>query len=106
MARKRYKYSLTNKNYAAGGVVSTGCAGISLGLFCLAALCSMAYHGNGGPYLGALGLAALGISIYGFIMGLRGFSEKHKSQRFCKIGAMSNGVIMILWLALFLVGLS
>ena len=51
-------------------------------------------------------LAALGISIYGFIMGLRSFSEKHKNQRFCKIGAMANGVIMVIWLALFLVGLS
>ena len=106
MAGKRYKYSFTNKNHAAKGVVSTVCAGISLGVFCVASLCSLAYHGNGCIYLGAMGLAALGISIYGFIMGLRSFSEKHKNQRFCKIGAMANGVIMVIWLALFLVGLS
>ena len=106
MTGKRYKYSLTNKNHAAKGVVSTACAGISFGILCVASLCSMAYHGNGGIYLGAMGLAALGISIYGFIMGLRSFSEKHKNQRFCKIGAMANGVIMVIWLALFLVGLS
>ena len=106
MAVKRYKYSFANKNHAAKGVVSTACAGISAGIFCVASLCSLAYQGNGGIYLGALGLAALGISIYGFIMGLRSFSEKQKNQRFCKIGAMANGVIMVIWLALFLVGLS
>ena len=31
MTGKRYKYSLTNKNHAAKGVVSTACAGISFG---------------------------------------------------------------------------
>ena len=106
MAGKRYKYSFANKNHAAKGVVSTACAGISAGIFCVASLCSLAYHGNGGIYLGAMGLAALGISIYGFIMGLRSFSEKHKVQKFSKIGAMTNGGIMVIWLALFLVGLS
>ena len=35
MAGKRYKYSFTNKNHAAKGVVSTVCAGISLGIFCV-----------------------------------------------------------------------
>ena len=59
MTGKRYKYSLTNKNHAAKGVVSTACAGISFGILCVASLCSMAYHGNGGIYLGAMGLAAL-----------------------------------------------
>ena len=53
-----------------------------------------------------MGLAAFGISIYGFALGLKGFAEKHRDQKFCKIGAMLNGVIMIIWLALFLVGLS
>ena len=106
MVGKRYKYSLENKNHAQMGVVSAVCAGISLGIFCVAALCSLAYHGKGGIYLGAMGLAALGISIYGFIIGLRGFSEKRKNQKFSKIGAMANGVIMFIWLALFLGGLS
>ena len=84
MAGKRYKYSFENKNHATKGVVSAVCAGISLGIFCVASLCSLAYHGNGGIYLGAMGLTALGISIYGFVMGLRSFSEKHKNQRFSK----------------------
>ena len=48
MAGKRYKYSFENKNHATKGVVSAVCAGISLGIFCVASLCSLAYHGNGG----------------------------------------------------------
>src|SRR5699024_12101765 len=62
-------------------LVSAVCAGISLGIFCVASLCSLAYHGNGGIYLGAMGLTALGISIYGFVMGLRSFSERSEERR-------------------------
>ena len=63
MAVKRYKYSVTNKKYAAKGVVSSVCGGISAGVLCVAALGSLTFHGNGGRYFGARGLAAMGISI-------------------------------------------
>ena len=41
MAVKRYKYSVTNKKYAAKGVVSSVCGGISAGVLCVASLCSL-----------------------------------------------------------------
>ena len=43
MAVKRYKYSVTNKKYAAKGVVSSVCGGISAGVLCAASLCSLAF---------------------------------------------------------------
>lgn len=106
MAGKRYRYSFTKKKHSQKGIVATVFGGISLGIFCGAALCSLAFHGKGGMYLGAMGLAALGFSVYGFILGLRSFSEKNRDQLFCKIGSVANGIFMVIWLALFLAGIS
>lgn len=106
MAKKRYKYAFAKRRHSQKGIVSSIFAGISFGLFCISALCSLAFHGNGGMYLGALGLAAIGLSVYGFILGLKSFSERNRDPLFCKIGATTNGFLMIIWLALFLAGIS
>lgn len=105
MAVKRYKYSFTRKKHSVKGIISTGLAGISIMLFFAASICSLAFHGNGGMYLGAMGLAGMCISVYGFILGLLSFSEKNRDQLFCKTGSVANGMLMVVWLSLFLVGI-
>ena len=80
MAGKRYKYDFAKKKHSPKGVISSVFAGISLGFFCIAAVASLIFHGKGGMYLGALGLIAMGLSIYGFILGLKSFSEKNRDQ--------------------------
>lgn len=106
MAKKRYRYSFAKRRHSAGGITSTVFAGVSLGLFCIACISSMVFHGKAGMYLGLIGLMAIGVSIYGFVIGLKSFSEKNRDQLFCKAGAVGNGILMIIWLALFLVGIS
>lgn len=106
MAKKRYKYAFTKQKHSQDGKISAIFAGISLGLFCISGLCSLVYHGKGGLYLGAVGLAAMGLSVYGFILGLKSFSEKKRDQFYCKIGAVANGTLAVIWLALFLLGIS
>lgn len=106
MARKKNKYSFAKKKHSGQGIASTVFAGSSLGIFCVSALSSLIFHGKGGMYLGAMGLLSIGLSIYGFVVGLKSFSEKNRDQLFCKIGAVGNGVLMVIWLALFLIGIS
>lgn len=106
MAKKKNKYSYAKKRHSGQGIASTIFAGISLGIFCISALCALIFHGKGGMYLGAFGLIAIGLSIYGFVIGLKSFSEKNRDQLFCKIGSVGNGVLMVIWLALFLAGIS
>lgn len=103
---KKNKYSFVKKKHSGQGIASTFFAGISFGIFCIGAVCALIFHGKGGLYLGAFGLIAIAFSIYGFIIGLKSFSEKNKDQLFCKIGAVGNGVLMVIWLALFLIGIS
>lgn len=106
MAKKRYKYAFSKKKHSTRGIISSVFAGISLGLFCIASISSLAVHGKGGMYLGAIGLAAICISVYGFVLGLKSFSEKNRELLFCKTGAVGNGILMVIWLALFLTGIS
>lgn len=103
MAKKKYKYAFARQKHSQKGVISTIFAGVSLGLFGISSLCSLS---KGGMYLGAMGLAAMALSVYGFVLGLRSFSQKNRNQLYCKIGAVANGSLMVLWLALFFVGIS
>ena len=106
MAKKKYKYAFARQKHSQKGVISTVFAGVSLGLCGIASVCSLVFHGKGGMYLGAMGLAAMALSVYGFVLGLRSFSQKNRNQLYCKIGAVANGSLMVLWLALFFVGIS
>jgi hypothetical protein len=111
MAKKKNKYSFAKKRHSRQGIASTVFAGISLGIFCVAALCSLIFHGKGGMYLGVLGLIAIGLSVYGFIVGLKSFSKENRAYTYSKVGAIANGavgngVLMVIWLALFLIGIS
>lgn len=103
--RKRYRYQIVKKRYTVGGKQSTIFAGISVFLLLVALLGSLLQGGEGGMYLGAIGVAAIGISVYGFFTGLKSFSEKNRDFFYSKLGAIGNGILMICWLTLFLIGL-
>jgi hypothetical protein len=78
MARKRYKYAFTRKKHTKGGKLSSILAFASFLLFVGSAICSMMMGGKGGLYLGAAGFIAIGFSVYGFILGLKSFSEENR----------------------------
>lgn len=101
---KRFKYTFARKRQSEGGITSSVMALISVLLFFIAAILSFAFQGKGGLYLGAIGLVAIGVSIYGFIIGLKSFSAENRSYTYSKVGAISNGVLMVGWLGLFLIG--
>ena len=61
--------------------------------------------GSVGFIVGGVGLFATLLSVYGFIMGLLSFSEEGRSHKTSIIGSISNGIIMIIWLGIYLTGL-
>lgn len=103
MAR-RYRYSFTKKKEAGKGKLSVGLAVSSFVLFAAAVALVFVLEESLGFLIGSLGLFAALLSIYGFIMGLLSFSEEGKSHRTSIIGSITNGVIMIIWLGIFLTG--
>ena len=103
MAR-RYRYSFTKKKEAGKGKLSVGLAVASLVFFAAAVTLALILEGSFGFIIGSMSLFAALLSVYGFIMGLRSFSEEGKSNRTSIIGSISNGIIMIVWLGIYLTG--
>lgn len=103
MAREQ-KFKFAKKVYAKKGKLSSVLAGVSLVLFFAAGILSFAFRGKAGVYVGGIALMAMLFSVYGFYLGLSGYSEKECSHIFCTVGAIANGILMVVWLALFLIG--
>lgn len=101
---KRYRYSFTKKKEAGKGKLSVGLAVASFLLFAGSVMLAFFLEGSYGFLVGGTGLFATLLSVYGFIMGLMSFSEEEKSHRTSIIGSIANGVIMIMWLGVYLTG--
>jgi len=102
---KRFKYTSGLKPDAPGGSASVVMAVISVVLFLVSGIISYFYSGKGGSYLGAIGLTAMLLAVCGFFIGLHSFSDKDKNHRYSTIGSLANGVIAVIWLAVYLVGI-
>lgn len=103
--KRKFKYSFVKKEDTEDGFASVVYAGISFVLFIVAALISFIFEGNAGSWVGVLGFMAVLFSVIGFLTGLKSFKERDKNYRFSAIGSLANGVILVGWLALFLIGI-
>lgn len=102
---KRYRYAFTKKKEASKGKLSIGLAVMSLFLLGTALGVSIYLDGQLGFIVGGISLFAMLISIYGFLMGLSSFSEENRMHRTSIVGSISNGIIVVVWLAFYLVGI-
>ena len=103
---KRYRYAFVKKKEAGKGKLSTGLAAASLLLFGAAVMTAFFLEGKLGFLVGGFGLFAMLLSVYGFIMGLSSFSEEDRNHKTSIIGSIANGIIMVGWLGIFLMGVS
>lgn len=103
---KKFKYSFAPDANAKGGVAAAVAAAVSLTLLVVSSVVSFAFEGEGGYYLGAAGLFSFLLSVYGFYLGIKSFSEKHVNHRYSIIGSLSSGILAVLWLGIFLAGIS
>lgn len=103
---KRYRYAFVKKKEARKGKLSTGLAAASLVLFLAAVMLACVFNGAMGYIVGGISLFAMLLSVYGFIMGLLSFSETGRNHRASMIGSILNGMIMIGWLGMYLLGMT
>lgn len=101
---KRYRYSFAKKKESGKGILSVGLGITSVVLLVLAIILSMNLSREWRIITGGIGLFAMLLSVYGFFVGLAGFSEEGSMRRMSMIGSIGNGIIMIGWISLFLTG--
>ena len=93
---------LQRKREAQQGKLSAVLAAVSLVLFVTAVLLAFFLQGQYGYIVGGISLCAMLLSVYGFAMGLKSFSEENRTHKAGMIGSIANGIIMIGWLGIFL----
>lgn len=101
----KHKFRFIEKPKAKGSKTAIGLAIASALLMIGAFLISFIFQGAGSTTLGAMGLCAFGLSVYGFILGLLGLNQRKVDHRPAFVGALLCGFLAIMWLAVFFVGL-
>lgn len=61
--------------------------------------------GKGGFILGLIGILLLALSVTGFVLSYKAFKKKDIFYRFPVIGAVLNGLMTILFLVIYLLGI-
>ena len=72
-------------------------SGLSLAILLITILAAFLMGGQGGLILGAAGLTGALFALYGFVIGM--------IARLCVVSAIVSGLMMIIWLTVFLNGL-
>ena len=104
MAR-RYRYAFTRQKEAEKGKFSLFLLVSSLLFFVVGVIFSCVGKEEYHLIIGGMGLFGALLSVYGFLMGLAGFSEKDRTHLSSIIGSIANGILAVIWLAIYLSGL-
>lgn len=105
---KRYRYTFAQQKQAEGGIYSVVLAVVSFILFLAAVAVSffLQEYVISQALIGGISICAMLMALYGFIMGMVSFSAKDRIHSLCTAGAIANGLIMVGWLGLYLLGYS
>ena len=107
--QRRKKYSFYEKKPSRRGRISLGMAIVSFLLFPVCVLVSFLTGGGntfGNALIGGISLMAVLMSVYGFAIGMLSLRENDTVHFAGVIGSLGSGVSAVLWLTLFLKGIS
>jgi len=103
MARRRYKF--TDKKHTRQGLVSVGLGALALILLCIALGMAFESAGNAGSIVGLCAVFSMVGATAGFILSVRGFQEEEVYYLFSQVGVLLNGILFIIWVLIFIVGM-
>ena len=86
--------------YARGGRISSTIGLCNLALMFLTITMAVMENGKSGMYIGIIVIITFILSIFGFVIGIRSFSEENKFYRFSYIGTVINAAI---WISIILI---
>lgn len=101
---KRRKIQFTDKKHPRSGIVATLMALGALVMMFVLFLCSGNAGGQGGIVFGYLGICNLILSVVGFVMALRCMKQDDIYMTTPTIGSVINGLIIIIYLILYILG--
>lgn len=102
---KRRSYKFSDKRHPVKALVS-----VALMVIAFAAIISLSFwssgtEGNGGLLIGGIGLAAMIVSLVGFILGIQSLKQKEIIYLFPIMGTLMNGFLLIAYFIIYIIGL-
>lgn len=86
--------------YARGGRISSTIGLCNLALMFLTITMAVLENGKSGMYIGIIVIVIFILSLMGFAIGIRSFSEENKFYRFSYIGTVMNAIV---WISIILI---
>lgn len=102
--RGNRKYGQAKLKHSKKGVTSCVVAGAVALVILSSVVITYLYRGKAAGYIGGLGVSALLFAGAGIMQGIRGFKERDKDYRTCKVGIGLNIFFLVSLLVFFLGG--
>lgn len=106
LKRKNEPLHFVARRHTKLGIGSAVIGVVVIIIFIALSIFSSKSQGNAGIFIGFAGLLMLSISVYGLRLSYKAFQERDIFYRFPIIGAVSNGLMIILLLILYVYGIS
>ena len=102
--RRNRKYGQAKLKHSKKGIISCVIAGAVAFVILSSVVITYLYKGKAAGYIGGLGVSALLFAGAGIMQGIRGFKERDKDYRTCKVGIGLNIFFLVSLLVFFLGG--
>lgn len=102
--RGNRKYGQAKLKHSKKGITSCVIAGAVAFVILSSVVITYLYEGKAAGYIGGLGVSALIFAGAGIMQGVRGFKERDKDYRICKVGIRLNIFFLVSLLVFFLGG--
>lgn len=102
--RGNRKYGQAKLKHSKKGITSCVIAGAVAFVIISSVVITYLYKGKAAGYIGGLGVSALIFAGAGIMQGVRGFKERDKDYRTCKVGIGFNIFFLVSLVVLFLGG--
>lgn len=103
--RKKNKVKFGNRKHTIRGIISIVLAVLSFVLFWALVIVSYNMNGNGGIYMGTIGITALFMNVVGVFNAIKSFQERDRNYLFSKLGIMVNLVMILGWSGIYVLGM-
>lgn len=100
------KYGQAKYKHSHMGIVSCSCAGAALVLLAGCILYAYLARGAAAGIVGGIAIVSLILSILGIRAAAKGFRERERNYLTCKIGLPGSTLVLLLFLAIYIGGLS
>ena len=100
------KYGQAKYKYSRMGAISCGCAAAALLLLAGCILYAYLARGAAAGIVSGIAVVSMVLSIMGIRAAVKGFRERERNYLTCKIGLPGSTLVLLLFLAIFIGGLS